>query len=387
MAGKQNNIDNKAYKYRIYPDKDQLVQLNKTFGCVRFVYNYYLGLQNAWYDAGLSFQSKTTLNNDCNQRLKNDFPWLKEVDKFAITNAIYHLDTAFKNLFEKRASRPKFKSRKDNHASYSTNITNGNIELMPKERVVKLPRLGTVKTAIHRIPDQGGTIKSATVSKEADGSFYVSLLYAYPKAASAPLTPVKEAEVLGLDYKSDGLYMDHDGNTCDMPKFFRQMQEKLAWEQRKLSRKVKGSRNYEKQRLKVAGVHRKIARQRQDFLRKKAYSIAKSYRLVCVEDLDMRALSNKGFGNGKATMDNGWGTFTRYLEEALKKTGGHLIKVSRWYPSTQTCSSCGCRKAMALTERIYICPNCGLVIDRDENSALNVRNEGLRLYNEKMKAA
>ena len=223
------------------------------------------------------------------------------------------------------------------------------------------------------------------MAEKADGSYYVSVVYAYPNEERLP-APVAEEEVVGLDYKSDSLYMDSAGNICNMPKFYRRTQERLTREQRKLSHKVRGSKNYEKQRLRVAKLHRRVARQREDFLRKQANSIAKSYRLVCIEDLDMRALSNKGFGNGKATMDNGWGMFTRFLKEALDKTGGTLVKVSRWYPSTKTCSCCGCKKAMALTERIYVCPNCGLVIDQDENAAVNIRREGLRIYQEMITA-
>ena len=379
-------MDNRAYKYRIYPNERQIALLNIIFGCVRFIYNYYLALQNAWYEAGLSFLSKTELNNDCNKRLKKAFPWLTDPDKFALTNAIYHLDRAFQNMFEGRAKRPRFKSKKDPYASYTTNMTNGNIAVLLKEKCVKLPKLGKVKAKIHRKPEEGGVIKQATVSREPDGSYYVSVLYAYP-AKETEFLPVREEEAIGLDYKSDGLYMDDHGDCCNMPKFYRRMQDVLAKEQRKLSRKVRGSNNYGKQRLRVAKIHRKIARQREDFLRKQAHSIAKNYRLVCVEDLNMQALANKGFGNGKATMDNAWGKFLRYLEEAMKKTGGTLVKVSRWYPSTKTCSKCGCKKAMALTERTYVCPHCGMVMDRDLNAAINIKKEGLRLYHEMLSAA
>lgn len=381
---KDKQLSYKAYKYRIYPDREQAALLNRFFGCVRFVYNHYLGMQDLCHELGLPFLKKKALNDDCNNRLKNIHPWLRDVDKFAITNAIFSLDAAFVNMFEGRAEHPRFKAKKDHHASYTTNMTNNNIELL--DGCVKLPKLGRVRALLHREPEAGGKLKKATVSMEADGSYYVSITYAYPPAANVP-APVKDEDILGLDYKSDGLYMDSKGNVCDMPKFFRLMQEKLAWEQRKLSRKEKGSANYEKQRLRVAMVHRKIARQREDFLRKQANSIAKDYRLVCVEDLDMRALSNKGFGNGKATMDNAWGMFLRFLKEALDKTGGHLVKVSRWYPSTKTCSGCGCKKAMALTDRIYVCPACGMVMDRDENAAVNIKREGTRIYNEMLTAA
>ena len=192
---------------------------------------------------------------------------------------------------------------------------------------------------------------------------------------------------IGLDYKSDGLYMDSDGNKADMHKYYRESHTKLAKAQRKLSRKIgsrKGeqkSNNYIKQQKKLAKIHRHIANQRLDDLHKKSTEIANQYDIVCVELLNMKALSNKGFGNGKATLDNGYGLFLQMLSYKLLERGKHFVKVDKWYPSSQRCSCCGRQKKLKLTDRIYTC-SCGLVIDRDQNAAINILQEGLRLLRE-----
>ena len=221
---------------------------------------------------------------------------------------------------------------------------------------------------------------------ERDGTFYCSVLYAY-KERVAPV-PSPEKNAVGLDYKSDGLYTDSGGNTCGSPKFFRKSQKRLAREQRKLSR-MQGSRkgeaesnNHKKQKRKVAKIHRHVADQRKDFLHKKSAEIANQYDIVCVEDLDMRAMSNKGFGNGKATLDNGYGMFLDMLEYKLRDRGKTFIRISRWYPSSQLCSHCGYRNhdTKDLLLRKWTCPVCGAVHDRDINAAVNIRDEGIRMY-------
>ena len=193
-----------------------------------------------------------------------------------------------------------------------------------------------------------------------------------------------KTNAIGLDYKSDGLYMDSNGNVGTNHKFYRESQKKLAKEQRKLSR-MKGSKknepksnNYVKQLRKTNKIHRHIANQRLDNLHKISTEIANQYDVVCVESLNMRSMSNKGFGNGKATLDNGYGVFLRMLEYKLSDRGKILVKVDKFYPSSQICSCCGNRKKLTLLERKYIC-TCGFGIDRDLNAAINIKNEGLKL--------
>ena len=249
---------------------------------------------------------------------------------------------------------------------------------------IKLPKTGLVKAVIHRQPDADWIVKSATVSQESDGKYYISVLFVY----DAPVMnyTVDTSNAIGLDYASDGLYTDHNGNKGSNHKFYRESHDKLAKEQRKLSRKVgnkKGavkSNNYIKQLLKVNKIHRHIANQRLDNLHKKSAEIANQYDVVCVESLNMRAMANRGFGNGKATLDNGYGMFISMLEYKLTERGKYLIKVDRWFPSSQICHCCGSMhpEMKDLRIRTMDC-DCGYHIDRDQNAALNILDEGLRL--------
>ena len=363
---------NKAYKYRIYPNEAQKIQLARTFGCVRFVYNKCLDEQKRRHDAGEKHLSKMLLNSWCTNTLKKTHTFLKEVDKFALNNAIFNLDAAYNRFFNHLGGFPKYKSLHKSKASYTTNFTNGNIVVT--ENNIKLPKLGRVKAVIHRSADLSWALKSATVSMEKDGTYYASVLYEY----NISYEPMISENAIGLDYKSNGLYMDSNGNCPGSPKYYRKSADRLSKEQRRLSRKVKGSHNYEKQKIKVAKVHKHIANQRKDFLHKLSTEIANRYNIVCVEDLNMQSISNKGFGNGKATMDNGYGMFLNMLEYKLQDRGGMLIKVDKWFPSTQTCSNCGHIQKMELSERTYICPECGTIMDRDQNAAINILNEGLK---------
>lgn len=366
-------MSNKAIKYRIYPTTKQCELLQKTFGCCRKVYNLMLADKNAYY-------KETGKTLSCTPaQYKDKYSFLKEVDSSALANVQMHLQTAFTNFFSKRAEEPKFKSKKKAKKSYTTSRIKNNICIV--ENGIKLPKVGIIKAVIHRKASDEWILKSATLSQYSDGSYYVSVLYEYDEVATK--VPVS-TNAIGLDYKSDGLYTDSNGNTANMPKFYRQSQKKLAKEQRKLSRK-KGScknetksKNYLKQQKKVAKLHRHITNQRLDYLHKLTTEIANQYDVVCVEDLNMKAMSNKGFGNGKATLDNGYGLFLQLLEYKLLERGKYLVKVDKWYPSSQICSNCGRKHKLTLKDRVYVC-ECGLVIDRDYNAAINILIEGLKV--------
>lgn len=369
---------NKAFKYRIYPTASQRELLLKTFGCCRFVYNHYLVLQSERHTAGETYMSRTACNNDCNRILKETHPWLREVDKFALTNAVYALNRGFQRFFQHQGGYPRFKSRRHGRMSYTTNFTNENIAVLEQE--IKLPKLGRVCAVVHRQADAAWVLKQATVSMERDGSFYVSILYEYK--TDIVKSEVNPSSILGLDYKSDGLYMDSEGNCCDMPHFYRDSQKKLSKAQRKLKHKKLRSNNYYRQQRRISRISRKIANQRKDFLHKVSTGIANRYDLVCIEDLNLRNLSNKGFGNGKATLDNGYGMFATMLGYKLADRGKQLVQVDKWYPSSKTCSRCGKIKLMPLSQRSYDC-TCGLKLDRDVNAAVNIKNRGYEMYLEK----
>lgn len=372
---------NKAFRYRIYPTLEQEVLFAKTFGCCRKVYNLMLADKINSYERTGSFGRQTPA------QYKKEYPFLKEVDSLALANVQLNLQGAMRNCFDKsrkaRNGFPKFKSSKHSKKSYTTNNQNGTVAITDKG--IRLPKTGIVKAEIHRQPGQGWELKSATISRDRDGKYYASVLFEYETDVIAVSRTSSSA--IGLDYRSDGLYMDSNGNSAGMHKYYRESHDKLARAQRRLSRKTgsrKGetkSNNYIKQQKKVARIHKHIANQRLDDLHKRSTEIANQYDIVCVESLNMRAMSNRAFGNGKATLDNGYGMFLNLLEYKLTDRGKYLVRVDRWYPSSQLCSCCGKQRKMPLSERTYTC-SCGLVIDRDYNAARNILNEGLRLLRE-----
>lgn len=202
----------------------------------------------------------------------------------------------------------------------------------------------------------------------ASGKYYISILTEYEKEIE---------KVVGLDFAMDGLFVDSEGKKANYPKFYQQMLEKLAKEQRKLFNKKKGSSNWNKQRIRVAKIKEKISNQRKSFLHHKSKELATNYDAVVIEDLDMKGMS-RALNFGKGVADNGWGMFTSFLQYKLKEQGKQLIKIDKWFLSTKTCSKCGSIKEIKLSERTYQC-NCGLNLDRDYNSAINIKKEGIRL--------
>ena len=374
---------NKSIKYRVYPTTEQRVMFAKTFGCCRKVYNLMLTDKIAHYKAtGKSIQTTPA-------QYKDEYPYLREVDSLALSNVQMNLQAAYKNFFDKkrkvRCGFPKFKSRKARN-SYTTNNQKGTIAIVD-DKYIKIPKVGKVKATIHRKANADWKIKSATISQESDGSYYISVLFEYEKKENTYIADKTNA--IGLDYASNGLFVDSNGKRGTNHKFYREAQKKLAKEQRKLSR-MKGSKkhenksnNYIKQLRKVNKIHRHIANQRSDNLHKISTEIANLYDVVCVEDLNMAAIGNKGFKNGKATYDNGYGMFLSMLEYKLSDRNKYLVKVDKWFPSSQICHCCGTLhpEMKDLANRKLIC-DCGLTISRDRNAAINILNEGLRLLNE-----
>ena len=374
---------NSAIKYRLYPTSEQKIMFAKTFGCCRKVYNLMLSEKIESYKTTGKFVAVTPA------KYKKDFPYLKEVDSLALANVQLNLQSAFRNHFDrnrrKKTGFPKFKSARHSRKSYTTNNQNGTVAIIDS-RYIRLPKIGKVRAVIHRVPGTDWKLRSATVSCSSDDRYYVSVLFEYENSVSAYVAD--ENNAIGMDYASDGLYVDDKGNIGTNHKFYRESHKKLAKEQRKLSRK-KGSRkgedkshNYLKQQRKVNRIYTHIANQRKDNLHKISAEIANQYDIVCVENLNMRNMSNRGFGNGKATLDNGYGMFLDMLEYKLANRGKHLVKVDKWYPSSQICHCCGKRhpEMKDLRIRTMRC-ECGYVMDRDRNAAMNIKKEGLRIMN------
>lgn len=391
---------NKAIKYRLYPTTEQAVMFAKTFGCCRKVYNLMLSDKIESYKTTGKFASVTPA------RYKKTYSFLKEVDSLALANVQLNLQEAFKNRFSKSCKKkngfPKFKSAKHSRKSYKTNNQKGTVAIIDN-RYIKLPKIGKVKAIIHRQPDAKWIIKSTTISQDSDGKYYASVLFEFDKPVNTYTVDITNA--IGLDYASDGLYVDNNGNVGTVHKYYRESHKKLAKAQHKLSRminqnidcyKVIGNKRYpvykrplneckniQKQKLIVAKISRHITNQRLDNLHKISTEIANQYDVVCVESLNMRTMANKGFGNGKATLDNGYGMFLSMLEYKLADRNKYFIKVDKWFPSSQLCHRCGNKhtEMKDLSIRTMNC-SCGLVMSRDQNAAINIKNEGLRIKNE-----
>ena len=359
---------NVVYRFRIYPNKIQQELFAKTFGCVRFVYNRMLAEKKECYE-------KTGKNLKVTPaKYKAEFPWLKEVDSLALCNAQLHLQTAYKNFFrDPLFGFPKFKSKKNPVKSYTTNSVNGNILL--KDGKLKLPKAGWIRIRQHRKIREDACLKGASVCMEADGRYYVSLLY-FCEEKPVEIRNIRQA--VGLDFSMKELYVDSNGKHADYPHYFRNSEEKLAKAQRKLSYCRKGSNRYKKQQKKVARIHTHIAHQRKDYLHKESRKITNFYDIVCIEDLDLKMMSGEHHF-GKSVHDNGWRMFTDFLQYKLEREGKKLVRIDRWYPSSRTCSCCGkIKHDLKLEERVYLC-SCGNRMDRDENAAVNICREGLRI--------
>lgn len=372
---------NKAIKYRVYPTTEQGIMFTKTFGCCRKVYNLMLSDKIEGYKSTGKFPTVTPA------KYKDKYPYLREVDSLALANKQIDLQMAFRNAFSKSRKKnngfPKYKSAKHSRKAYTTNNQKGTVIIIDNS-YIKLPKVGKVKAVIHRIPDTDWIIKSVTVSQESDGKYYISVLFEFDNVIN--LYIADKTNAIGLDYASDGLYVDSNGDVGTNHKYYRESHNKLVKAQRRLSR-MQGSKkqeiksnNYIKQLRKVNKIHRHIANQRLDNLHKISTEIANQYDVVCVESLNMKSMSNKGFGNGKATLDNGYGMFLSMLEYKLSDRNKYLVKVDKWFPSSQICHCCGeiHPEMKDLTIRKMIC-NCGLMISRDQNAAINILNEGLQL--------
>jgi putative transposase len=371
-------ITHKAYKFRIYPTKEQEILIAKTIGCSRFVFNHFLA---QWNDTFKETSKGLTFNACSSQltQLKKELVWLKEVDSIALQSSLKNLADSYTRFFKKQNKAPRFKSKKNTLQSYTTKHTNENIAIIDSR--IKLPKLGLVRYAKSR--EVEGRILNATVRRNASGKYFVSIL------TEIEVRPLEKTESsIGIDLGITDFAILSDGRKINNNKFTSKMEKKLKREQRKLSRRalhaknnginLLDAKNYQKQKRRVALLQERVMNQRNDFLNKLSTEIIKNHDIICMEDLNTKGML-RNHKLAKSISDVSWSAFVTKLEYKAKWYGKTIVKISRWFPSSQICSHCGHQGGKkSLKIRDWRCPVCHEHHDRDINASKNILAEGLR---------
>lgn len=376
------SVVKKAYKIRIYPNSTQRTQMAKTFGCARFLYNAMLRERIDFYEAHK--EDKETLHShkyNTEKQYKEELEWLKDVDSIALQASREHLQNAFRNFFHAISGKrrggvvgyPKFKSKKSEQ-SYTTKRVGNNIQLDFQRKKIKLPKLGWLPYRDNR--EFEGEIKRVTVRQTTTGKYFASILVEEEMDIQPVMVDETKAKITGLDMSMDKFFVDEMGESPEFNRWYRSLEKKLVREQRRLSRKKKGSKNRDKQRKRVAAVHEKIRNLRQDFVHKLSKQLVDNKDVIVVENLSLSGMS-RALKLGKSVHDLGYSEFVRQLQYKSKWYGAILIEADKWFASSKTCSKCGyVHKQLQLTDRTWVCSNCGTEHNRDQNAGQNLVEYG-----------
>jgi len=364
------NEMHKAFKFRLLPTKEQEVLLAKHFGCSRFIYNYFLAEKQKHY-----LENKTTLNfNQCAGNLvakkkEEGYEWLKEVNSQILISTLMNLETAYGNFFRKKSKFPRFKSKKNKN---SFNIPQ-HISLK-REDIIQIPKFKEgLKFVKHK--ELKGRIKSATISKNPSGKYYISFLCVVEK----PTKHKKTGKNIGIDLGLKDFIITSEGQRYCNPKFTKKYEVKLSKKQRILSRKQKGSKGRDKARIAVAKIYEKITNSRNDMQHKVSSKLIRDYDLIAIEDLNVKGMV-QNHKLSKAISDVAWSSFVAKLKYKAEWYGREVIVIDRFYPSSKTCSCCDhVKESLSLDERTWTCSECNTTHDRDVNASKNILRRALAI--------
>lgn len=360
----------KGIKFRIYPNREQQNLINQTLGCCRLIYNKGLAMRNEAYENGNKIGYSQTSAMLTELKRCEDFAFLKEVDSIVLQQSLRDLDKGFVNFFQKRAAHPVFKSKHNRHQAYRTINQGDNIRIVG--RYIKLPKLGFVKI---RQSMEVGKINNVTIEHTPTDKYFAVLNVEFE-----PQPRPNNGGFIGIDVGIKEFYSYSNGSVVPNPKYLEKTIHKLIREQRKLSRKQKNSNNRKKQRVKVALIHEKITNRRNDFLQKQSTMLIRENQTICIEDLKVKNMIR----NHKLAQHIGSASWSKFFDMLTYKSvwyGNDVIKVPTMYPSSQTCSCCGYKNPLVknLAVRVWKCPDCHTVHNRDTNASINILKKGLQM--------